>query len=134
MHNQQRSFYWYRRTFNDYSNRYILLYKDKNIFIKWEIYYESKEKEADSGSYVNGVYTTINGFSGSGLNCPKGARLYNTSSCPIFFLPEDAMEGEEFRMITPEVAQDVLPYYAISNYGRVENINTGKIMKPNYRV
>lgn len=60
--------------------------------------------------------------------------MYNTSSCPIFFLPEDAMEGEEFRMITPEVAQDVLPYYAISNYGRVENINTGKIMKPNYRV
>ena len=94
----------------------------------------TKDASKDSGKYVNGIYTTKNGFSGSGLNCPKGTRLYNTDViCPIFFEPEDTAEGEEFRMITPEVAPDILPYYAISNYGRVENINSGKIMKPNYR-
>lgn len=36
-------------------------------------------------------------------------------------------------MITPEVCQDILPYYAISTHGRVMNVNSGKIMKPNYR-
>lgn len=38
-----------------------------------------------SGSYVNGVYTTKNGFSGTGLNCPKGTRLYNTEVTQPFF-------------------------------------------------
>lgn len=90
--------------------------------------------ETDSGSYVNGVYTTKNGFSGLGLNCPKGTRLYNTNlTQPIFFVPEDRGETEEFRRITNDVAQDIMPYYAISNYGRVLNTYSGKIMKPNYR-
>lgn len=93
-----------------------------------------KRPESDSGNYINGIYTTKNGFSGSGLNCPKGTRLYNTSKpCPIFFDPEDKSIGEEFEMITQEVCPDILPYYAISNYGRVLNVNSGKIMKPNYR-
>ena len=93
-----------------------------------------KDPRKDSGSYVNGQYTTKNGFTGLGLNCPKGTRLYDTSvRKPIFFAPEDRMPGEEFRKLTPEVAPDIMPYYAISNYGRIENIMSGKVMKPNYR-
>lgn len=92
-----------------------------------------KDPNKDTGSYVNGVYTTKNGYTGTGLNCPKGTRLYNTENCPIFFLPDDLQPGEEFRMITNEVAPDIMPYYAVSNNGRVMNINTRKIMKPNYR-
>lgn len=93
-----------------------------------------KNAETDSGSYVNGIYTTKNGHSGSGLNCPKGTRLYDTSVIqPVFFLPEDTEVGEDFEMINQEVCPDILPYYAISNYGRVLNVNSGKIMKPNYR-
>lgn len=93
-----------------------------------------KNAETDSGSYINGIYTTKNGHSGSGLNCPKGTRLYNTSVIqPVFFLPEDTEVGEDFEMINQEVCPDILPYYAISNYGRVLNVNSGKIMKPNYR-
>ena len=93
-----------------------------------------KNAATDSGSYVNGVYTSKNGFSGTGLNCPKGTRLYRTDVIkPIFFVPPDTPPGEEFRRITQEVCPDILPYYAISNYGRLMNINSGKVMKPNYR-
>lgn len=93
-----------------------------------------KDKQKDTGSYVNGVYTTKNGFSGSGLNCPKGGRLYDTSVIrPIFFEPEDTPKGEQFRKITDEVCPEIMPYYAVSNYGRVMNIYSGKVMKPNYR-
>lgn len=93
-----------------------------------------KNQQTDSGSYVNGVYTTKNGFSGSGLNCPKGGRLYDTSVVrPIFFEPEDTPEGEQFQKITDEVCPEIMPYYAVSNYGRVMNIYSGKVMKPNYR-
>ena len=93
-----------------------------------------KNAETDSGSYVNGIYTTKNGHSGSGLNCPKGTRLYDTSVIqPIFFVPEDTEVGEDFEMINQEVCPDILPYYAVSNYGRILNVNSGKIMKPNYR-
>lgn len=92
-------------------------------------------KNTDSGTYVNGVYTTKNGTTHTGgLGCPKGTRLYDSSMTPaIFFEPDDVGETEEFVMLTPNVAPDILPYYAISNYGRVMNIYTGKIMKPNYR-
>lgn len=94
-----------------------------------------KNKETDSGSYVNGVYTTKNGYSGSGLNCPRGTRLYDSSKIkkPIFFFPKDTPPGELFRPITREVAPDILDYYAVSNYGRVMNINSGKVMKENFR-
>lgn len=93
-----------------------------------------KRKETDSGSYVNGVYTTKNGFSGSGLNCPKGGRLYDPNIRKgIFFEPEDTAEGEEFRKLTQDVCPGIMPYYAISNYGRLLNIYSGRIMKPNYR-
>lgn len=93
-----------------------------------------KKPENDSGSYVNGIYTSKNGFSGSGLNCPKGTRLYNTNVIsPIFFMPEDRGPNEDFEMITQEVCPDIMPYYAISNYGRLMNVNSGKVMKPNYR-
>lgn len=93
-----------------------------------------KISTTDSGSFVNGVYTTKNGYSGSGLNCPKGGRLYDTNVIrPIFFVPPDTPPGEEFRRITQEVCPDIMPYYAISNYGRLLNIYSGKVMKPNYR-
>lgn len=94
-----------------------------------------KNKDTDSGSYVNGVYTTKNGYSGSGLNCPRGTRLYDSSKIkkPIFFFPKDTPPGELFRPITREVAPDILDYYAVSNYGRVMNINSGKVMKENFR-
>lgn len=93
-----------------------------------------KNPETDSGKYVNGIYTTKNGFSGLGLNCPKGTRLYNTEKVsPIFFMPEERGETEVFEMITREVCPGIMPYYAISNYGRLMNVNSGKIMKPNYR-
>lgn len=88
----------------------------------------------DSGSFVNGVYTTKNGYSGSGLNCPKGGRLYDINvKQPIFFVPPDTPPDEEFRRITQDVCPDVMPYYAISNHGRLLNTYSGKIMKPNYR-
>lgn len=60
-----------------------------------------KKPENDSGSYVNGVYTSKNGFTGSGLNCPKGTRLYNTNvTCPIFFMSDDRGKNEDFEMVT----------------------------------
>lgn len=87
-----------------------------------------------TGSYVNGTYTTKNGFTGSGLNCPKGTRLYDTSVIrPVFFMPEDRGATEDFVPLTQEVAPGVMDYYAISNYGRILNTYSGKIMKPNYR-
>ena len=92
-----------------------------------------KDAETDSGKYVGNIYTTKNGYSGSGLNCPKGTRLYRNTNCPIFFMPEDRQKGETFKLITPDIAEGVMPYYAISNYGRVENIFTRKVMKENFR-
>lgn len=92
-------------------------------------------KETDSGSYVNGVYTSKNGNTrNGGLNCPKGTRLYDPNMMPaIYYQPDDTGPTESFELITQDIAPGVLPYYAISNYGRVININTGNIMKPNYR-
>ena len=93
-----------------------------------------KNQASDSGSYVNGIYTTKNGYSGLGLNCPKGTRLYDLKIRKgVFFEPKDTPNDEEFRKITQEVCPDIMPYYAISNYGRLMNINSGKVMKPNYR-
>lgn len=94
----------------------------------------TKNPKTDSGSYVNGIYTTKNGHSGSGLNCPKGTRLYNPDVIkPVFFMPEDRGETEDFEMITQEVCPGILPYYAVSNYGRIMNVHSGKIMKENFR-
>ena len=90
--------------------------------------------KAEAGSYVNGVYTSKNGFTGSGLNCPKGTRLYDTNvTTPFFFMPEDRGETEDFEILTDDVCPGIMPYYAISNYGRLMNVMSGKIMKPNYR-
>lgn len=90
--------------------------------------------ETDSGSYVDGSYTTKNGTTGTGLACPKGKRLYDQNMTPaIFYQPDDVGATEQFVLLDRDVAPDVLPYYAISNYGRVMNVNTGKVMKPNYR-
>ena len=47
--------------------------------------------------------------------------------CPVFFVPY--LPGEEFVMI-PDHAADVLPYYAISNYGRVWHVYENKFMAP----
>lgn len=93
-----------------------------------------KNPDTDSGNYVDGVYTTKNGFNTSGLNCPKGTRLYNPNiTQAVWFLPDDIQPGEDFKIITDDVAKDILPYYAISNYGRVFNIWSNKILKPNYK-
>ena len=90
--------------------------------------------ETGSGNYVNGVYTTKNGFNNSGLGCPKGTRLYDTNVInPFIFLPEDNGENEEWKMIKPDVAPDILPYYAVSTYGRVMNVKSEKVMKENFR-
>lgn len=98
----------------------------------------SKNPETDSGYYVNGVYVTKNGIekniTPSGLGCPKGTRLYDTSmKQAVFFQPDDTAPGESFEIITQTAAPDILPYYAMSNYGRVMNIKTGLIMKENFR-
>lgn len=93
-----------------------------------------KNIETDSGSYINGQYQTKNGFSGLGLNCPRGTSLYDTSVKPgFFFEPDDKKEGEEFEAILPDVVENIAPYYAISNYGSVYNFRSGKYMKENYR-
>lgn len=93
-----------------------------------------KDPNTDSGKYIDGIYTTKNGFSGLGINCPKGTRLYDTSlQDAVFFVPEDTPPDEHFKIITQEVAPNIMPYYAVSNYGRVLNIKSGQIMKPNYR-
>lgn len=81
-----------------------------------------KNPDTDSGKFVNGVYTSKNGFSGSGLNCPKGTRLYEyKENCynPIIMLPQnfERYPGEYFKRITESIAESILPYYAISNYG-----------------
>ena len=90
--------------------------------------------ETGSGNYVNGVYTTKNGFNNSGLGCPKGTRLYDTSVItPLISLPEDNGINEQWRPITPDIAPNVMSYYMISNYGRVMNVKSGKLMKENYR-
>lgn len=88
----------------------------------------------DSGNYVNGIYTTKNGFTGTGLGCPAGTRLYDTTKrSPFIINPPDIGATEQFTLITQDAAPDILPYYAISNYGRVMNMRSGLIMKPNYR-
>lgn len=95
----------------------------------------SKKPENDTGKYVNGIYTSKNGFSGSGLNCPRGTRLYDTNGSviqPIFFTP-NIEPGEEYRILSTDAAPDVLPYYAISNYGHLVNIKSVKMMKENYK-
>lgn len=90
----------------------------------------SASQETDSGSYVGGVYTSKNG-NVSGINCPKGSRLYDPNMKPaIYFQPPDTGETEEFVPLTREAAKDVVPNYAISNYGRMINMYTGKIIKP----
>lgn len=94
----------------------------------------TKNPKFDSGSYVNGQYTSKNGFTGSGLNCPKGTRLFDPKIIkPYFIEPEDKLEGEIFQTLTQEVAPGVYNYYAISNYGRIYNYYTGQIMKEAYR-
>ena len=92
-------------------------------------------QESDSGSYINGIYTSKNGNTSSGgLNCPKGQRLYDSNMKPaVYFTPPDTGETENFVQLTQDAAPGVMPYYAISNYGRVINMYSGQIMKPNYR-
>lgn len=94
----------------------------------------SKDIKTDSGKFENGVYTTKNGFSGSGLNCPRGGRLYDQTMIPgIFELPNSTEPGERFEQLTQTVAPGVMPYYQISTYGKIINKYSGKLMKPNYR-
>lgn len=57
---------------------------------------------------------------------------------PIFIIPE-MLPGEYFEMITTEAAENVLPYYAISNYGRIWHIYANHFMStswdgPGYRI
>ena len=93
-----------------------------------------KDPENDSRKYIDGVYTSKNGYNNSGLNCPKGRRLYDPSlKSAIFFNPDDLEIGEVFEILTNKEAPGILPYYAISNYGRVLNIRSGQILKQNFR-
>ena len=86
------------------------------------------------GNYQNGQFVSINGYSNSGLLCPKGVRLYDENHIrPVFIFPSDLHPGEQFTGLTERAAPLVMPYYAISNYGRVLQIYTNKIMKVNYR-
>ena len=98
-----------------------------------------KNAETDSGRYVNGMYTTKNGFSGSGLNCPKGGRVYNTPegyTRPVSFMPDASgiLPGEIFVPLTGQAAKDIVEgYYLISNYGRICNAYIGTLMKMCFR-
>lgn len=57
---------------------------------------------------------------------PPTTFKYNLNyPCPVFFVPN--LPGEEFVMI-PEHAADVLPYYAISNFGRIWHVYENKFM------
>ena len=57
---------------------------------------------------------------------PPTTFKYNLNyTCPVFFVPY--LPGEEFVMI-PDHAADVLPYYAISNYGRIWHVYENKFM------
>lgn len=56
----------------------------------------------------------------------------------IYFVPE-ALPGERFEMITDVAAPGVLPYYAISTYGRIWHIYANHFMStswdgPGYRI
>lgn len=58
--------------------------------------------------------------------------------CPIFIVPE-ALPGEYFEMITDKAAPNILPYYAISNYGRIWHVYENHFMStswdgPGYRI
>lgn len=87
-----------------------------------------------NNKYVGGVLTSLNGYSGTGLLCNKGERLYDISvKRPFFFVPEDTPIDETFCRLTQEAAPGVMPYYAISNYGRLMNTYSGKVMKENVR-
>lgn len=57
---------------------------------------------------------------------------------PIFIIPE-MLPGENFKMITDQAAKDILPYYSISNYGRIWHIYANHFMStswdgPGYRI
>lgn len=84
------------------------------------------------GEYVNGIYQSANGFPASGLNCPKGTKLYDESVIPaIYYQPDDMQNGEIFEMLNPDIAPEAIKNcYAVSNYGRVLNIRSEKIIKP----
>jgi hypothetical protein len=56
----------------------------------------------------------------------------------VYFVPE-CLPGENFEMITDVAAPGVLPYYAISNYGRIWHIYDNHFMStswdgPGYRI
>ena len=92
------------------------------------------EEKLSYGSYKDGKFVSVNGYSGSGLLCPKGTRLYDKNHPrAIFDFPNKLFPGERFVGLTQFVAPKVMPYYAISNYGRVMQIYTNKILKTNYR-
>lgn len=85
-------------------------------------------------SYQNGVLTSTNGYFGTGLLCNKGERLYDTSVIkPVFNIPEDTDEYEYFVGLSDYAAPGVMPYYAISNYGRIINKYSGLVLKENIR-
>lgn len=93
-----------------------------------------KEDTSKYGSYKNGQFVSVNGYKNTGLLCPKGVRLYDKDHPkPLFKMPDNLYPNEMFVGLTQFVAPGVLPYYAISNYGRIFQIYTGKFMKINYR-
>ena len=94
----------------------------------------AKDNTDKYGSYQNGQFVSVNGYMNTGLLCPKGVRLYDKDHPrPIFMLPDNLLHNEYFVGLTQFAAPGVLPYYAISNYGRIYQIYTGRFMKTNYR-
>lgn len=93
---------------------------------------KSAPNERFAGQYVDGVFRSSHNGMMSGLNCPKGTKLYDESVTPaIYYQPDDTQKGEMFDIINPDIAPEVIKNcYAVSNFGRVMNIRSGKIMKP----
>ena len=58
---------------------------------------------------------------------------------PILYCVPEILPGEEFKLITDQAAPNILPYYAISNFGRIWNIYENHFMRtswdgPGYRI
>ena len=63
----------------------------------------------------------------------KGQSLFDLDKTAIYFTPNDNIVPvpEEFKPITEQVVPDILPYYLISNYGRIFHKYKGQYLTNN---